>query len=146
MSDAMPLPGSQEWLDSVIEDVVDPDAPIIDPHHHLWPEGGALAYGLDQLHADTGDGHNVVDTVFVECGAGYRTGGDERFAAVGETEFVAAEAERRPRPVIGGIVAHADLTAPRASTTCSMRISRRRAADSAASATPGPVRNTPRCS
>jgi predicted TIM-barrel fold metal-dependent hydrolase len=112
MSDAEPLPGSQEWLDSVIEDVVDPDAPIIDPHHHLWPVGGALAYGLDELLADIGDGHNVVDTVFVECGAGYRTGGDERFAAVGETEFVTAEAERSPRPVMGGIVAHADLTDP----------------------------------
>jgi L-fuconolactonase len=112
MSDIAPTPGSQEWLDSVIEDVVDPDAPIIDPHHHLWPSGGALPYGLDQLLADVGDGHHVVDTVFVECGSAYRTGGDERFAAVGETEFVAAEAARSPRPVMGGIVAHADLTDP----------------------------------
>jgi L-fuconolactonase len=93
MSDAAPLPGSQQWLDSVIEDVVDPDAPIIDPHHHLWPEGGAFPYGLDQLLADIGDGHNVVDTVFVECGAGYRASGDERFSAVGETEFVTAQAD-----------------------------------------------------
>jgi predicted TIM-barrel fold metal-dependent hydrolase len=93
----------------VIEDVVDPDAPIIDPHHHLWPAGGAMAYGLDDLLADLGSGHNVVDTVFVECGAAYdRTAADE-MAPVGETSFVTGEAERSATHVMGGIVAHADL-------------------------------------
>jgi hypothetical protein len=29
--------GSQQWLDSVVEDVVDPDVPIIDTHHHRQP-------------------------------------------------------------------------------------------------------------
>ena len=24
------------WIDSVKEDVIDPERPIIDPHHHLW--------------------------------------------------------------------------------------------------------------
>ncbi len=105
-----PPPGTQEWLDSVIESVIDPDAPIIDPHHHLWPSGGSLPYGLDELLADLGSGHNVVDTVFVECGAAYRPVGDPLFAPVGETVFVTAEAERSPRQVMGGIVAHADLT------------------------------------
>ncbi len=105
-----PTPGTQEWLDSVIEDVVDPDAPIIDPHHHLWPAGGALPYGLDELLADLASGHRIVDTVFVECGAGYRTDGPSEFAPVGETEFVTAQAERSPHRVMGGIVAHADLT------------------------------------
>lgn len=67
----MSTPGSQEWLDSVVEDVVDPDAPIIDPHHHLWPEGEGMRYALVDLLADLASGHRVVDTVFVECGAGY---------------------------------------------------------------------------
>ncbi len=105
-----PTPGTQEWLDSVVEDVVDQDAPIIDPHHHLWPAGGALPYGLDELLADLTSGHRIVDTVFVECGAGYRTDGSSEFAPVGETEFVTAQAERSPHQVMGGIVAHADLT------------------------------------
>lgn len=105
-------PGSQDWLDSIVEDVVDADTPIIDPHHHLWPDGGAMAYGLDDLLADLGSGHRVVDTVFVECGAAYRRGADSPLAPVGETEFVAARAERAPRPVMGGIVAHADLRSP----------------------------------
>jgi predicted TIM-barrel fold metal-dependent hydrolase len=93
----------------VIEDVVDPDAPIIDPHHHLWPAGGAMAYGLDDLLADLGSGHNVVDTVFVECGAAYDRTATDEMAPVGETSFVTGEAERSGTHVMGGIVAHADL-------------------------------------
>jgi predicted TIM-barrel fold metal-dependent hydrolase len=112
MSDDPIAPGSQAWLDSVNEEPIDPDVPIIDPHHHLWPEGGAMAYGLDDLLADISSGHNVVDTVFVECGAAYRRGDPEAMAPVAETAFVAAEAERAPRRVMGGIVAHADLTRP----------------------------------
>jgi L-fuconolactonase len=104
-----PEAGSAEWLDSVIEEVVDPDAPIVDPHHHLWPAGGSMPYGLADLEGDLASGHNVVDTVFVECGAAYdRTVGDA-FAPVGETAFVTGEAERSGRRVMGGIVAHADL-------------------------------------
>lgn len=103
-------PGSQEWLGLVVEDVVDPDQRIIDPHHHLWPEGGALPYGLDGLHTDAvGAGHAVERTVFVECRAAYRTDGAEHLRPVGETEFVAGEAMRDPRHLIGGIVAHTDL-------------------------------------
>jgi predicted TIM-barrel fold metal-dependent hydrolase len=108
-SAARPEPSSQAWLDLVIEDVVDPDAPIIDPHHHLWPAGGSLPYGLADLEADLGSGHNVVDTVFVECGAAYDRAGDDAFAPVSETSFVTGEAERSERQVMGGIVAHADL-------------------------------------
>lgn len=107
------VPGSQEWLDLVVEDVVEPALPIVDPHHHLWPAGGALPYGLAELHADTGDGHRVEQTVFVECHAAYRTDGDPEFAPVGETEFVAGEARRDPAGLISGIVAHADLRSPR---------------------------------
>ena len=93
----------------MVEDVIDPDAPIIDPHHHLWPAGGSLPYGLADLEADLGSGHNVVDTVFVECGASYDNSAGDSFAPVGETTFVTGEAERSERPVMGGIVAHADL-------------------------------------
>jgi L-fuconolactonase len=110
MADASrPEPGSSEWLQSVIEPVVDADVPIIDPHHHLWPAGGSMPYGLDDLEADLDSGHHIVDTVFVECGAGYDRTAADAFAPVGETTFVAGEAERSARRVMGGIVAHADL-------------------------------------
>ena len=108
-------PGSQAWLDQVVEEIVDPERPIVDPHHHLWPPGGALPYGTDDLDADTGSGHDIVATVFVECRAAARPDGPDHLRPVGETEFVAASAERLARehpdaPPIAGIVAHADLT------------------------------------
>ncbi len=111
------MPGTQEWLDLVVEPVIDPDTRIVDPHHHLWPAGGALPYGTDDLAADTGSGHRVVATVFVECHAGYRPDGPRHLRPVGETEFVAASAaqlaaEHPDAPPIAGIVAHTDLTLP----------------------------------
>ncbi|MGO9560634.1 MAG: amidohydrolase family protein [Acidimicrobiales bacterium] len=106
----MPQPGTNEWRDQVREDIVDPDQHIVDPHHHLWPAGGAMAYGLAELTADTSSGHRVERTVFVECGAAYRSDGPRHLAPTGETEFVAGEALADPRHLIGGIVAHADLT------------------------------------
>jgi predicted TIM-barrel fold metal-dependent hydrolase len=109
MAAPRPAPQTPEWLGSVVEEVVDPDAPIIDPHHHLWPAGGALPYGLAELETDLSSGHRIVDTVFVECGAAYDRSSDDALAPVGETTFVAGEAERSGRQVMGGIVAHADL-------------------------------------
>ena len=37
-----PTPGTQEWLDQVVEDIIEPDLPILDPHHHMWPQGQGL--------------------------------------------------------------------------------------------------------
>ena len=65
------------------------------------------------LHADTGAGHNVVETVFVECMAEYRTDGPAELRPVGETEFVAgvaAESEAGDGATIAGVVGFADLT------------------------------------
>jgi L-fuconolactonase len=102
-------PGSAEWLNLVHEEVLDPDLEIVDPHHHLWPAGGALPYGLAELEADVSSGHRVVSTVFMECGAAYHTDGPAHLAPVGETEFVAAQAARASTPLIAGIVGRADL-------------------------------------
>ncbi len=109
MTDAAPAPGTQAWLDLVIEDVVEPALPIIDPHHHMWPVGGPLPYGLAELKADAHDGHNIVNTVFMECGAAYRKDGPPELAPVGETEFIAGEAMGDPDRLIAGIVGHTDL-------------------------------------
>ena len=106
----MAEPMTQGWLDLVDEDVLSPDQRIVDPHHHLWPPGGAMAYGLADLTADAvGGGHRVERTVFVECRATARTTGPAHLAPVGETEFVAGEARRDPNRLIGGIIAHTDL-------------------------------------
>ena len=101
----------------MIEEVVDPARPIVDPHHHLWPAGGALPYGLDELHSDvdgtsSGGGHRIVRTGFVECGAAYDHAAPEHLMSVGETSFVAGESARDPAHLIGGIVSSADLRRP----------------------------------
>ena len=77
----------QEWLDRVKEPVIEPDLPIVDPHHHLWDRPG-WRYLLDDLLADTNAGHNIVGTVFVQCRAMHRADGPEALRPVGETEFV----------------------------------------------------------
>jgi L-fuconolactonase len=66
----------QAWLDRVIEPVLDPPLPIIDPHHHLWIRDNNV-YLLPELLADVGSGHNVIATVFEECRSMYRATGAE---------------------------------------------------------------------
>ena len=105
----MPQPATPEWYEQVREDVVDPDQRIIDPHHHLWPGGGYVSYGLDELKADVRSGHRVEHTVFVQCHASYRTDGPEYLMPVGETEFVAQTSVGDPDHLIAGIVARIDL-------------------------------------
>ncbi len=109
------IPGTPEWLTQVVEEIVDPERPIVDPHHHLWERPGGFSYLLKDLWGDIGSGHHIVKTVFIECHAGYRTDGPEHLRPIGETEFVAAIAAESAKggegqAEISGIVAHADLT------------------------------------
>jgi predicted TIM-barrel fold metal-dependent hydrolase len=106
----VPKPLTQEWYDQVNEEILAPDQPIIDPHHHLWPPRGALPYGLEELLSDVRSGHRVEHTVFIECGAAYATDGPRWLRPVGETTFVAGEAESDAGHLIAGIVAHTDLS------------------------------------
>lgn len=116
------------------EAILEPELPIVDPHHHLWdlrpvipafPEPrhafletlvGADYYTFDQLHADTHSGHNVVATVFMECGAFYDASRGEAMKTVGEVEFVGGVAAQGASGLYGdyrpcaAIVGHADLT------------------------------------
>jgi L-fuconolactonase len=105
----------EEWLAQVREDIIEPDRPICDPHHHLWDRNGDT-YLLPQLLDDVRSGHNVVSTVFVECMSMYRQGGPTTMAPVGETEFVNGVAAMAASGGYGqvsacvGIVGFADLT------------------------------------
>jgi predicted TIM-barrel fold metal-dependent hydrolase len=81
---------------------------IVDPHHHLWVHP-TKPYMAPELRADTATVPAVTNTVFVECGSGYRTDGPEAFRPVGETEFVLAA---DPDGFVAGIVGLADLTRP----------------------------------
>ena len=80
---------NQDWLALTQEAALEPELPIIDPHHHFWDttDRNPQRYLLAQLVADA-KGHNVRETVFIECGSMYRADGPEEFRVVGETEFV----------------------------------------------------------
>ena len=82
---------NQSWLAQVQETALEPDLPICDPHHHLWDarhEAVQPRYLLDEILEDMSGGHNIVSTVFIECGAMFKADGPENFRCVGETEFV----------------------------------------------------------
>ena len=83
---------NDEWLARTVEPTLEPDLSICDPHHHLWDfrrDSVATRYLLDEFLEDLSSGHNVVSTVFVECGTMFRADGPEALRPVGETEFVA---------------------------------------------------------
>ena len=107
------------WLAQVREEILEPDLPICDPHHHLWDHPDSR-YLLDELLADTGSGHNVVSTVFMECMAMYRADGPAALRPVGETEFVNGVAAMSASGGYGdgrmcaSIVGFVDLTLPEA--------------------------------
>ncbi|HJN49219.1 MAG: amidohydrolase family protein [Pseudomonadales bacterium] len=111
----MPTPGSAEWLASVTEESVEPERAIIDTHHHLWKTAGMWGtYELDDLWADTGSGHNVEKTVFIDCHSNYRQDGPSHLKPIGETEYVTGVAEQSAkqagRATIAGIVSFANMT------------------------------------
>lgn len=107
------------WRAQVVEEALEPQLPIIDPHHHIWASSPAEPwepYDADALIADkSGAGHNVIATIYVDSHANYRSDGPAEFRVVGETEFADAIAERarlqggRAAGACAGIVAHADL-------------------------------------
>ena len=95
--------------------ILEPSLPIIDPHHHLWVRG-TWRYLIDDLPVDTGSGHNIVATVFVQARSMYRAGGPVEMWPVGETEVVngvaamCASGSCGKTRVAAGIVGQADLT------------------------------------
>jgi predicted TIM-barrel fold metal-dependent hydrolase len=103
----------EKWLGKYREPILEPDLPIVDPHHHLWDRGHR--YLLDDLLVDTRSGHNIRSTVFLQCDSMYRAEGDPVLKPVGETEFVngvaamSASGLYGPARLCAGIVGFADL-------------------------------------
>jgi L-fuconolactonase len=119
--------------ETMTEAILEPELPIIDPHHHLWDLRARLAalsesshpfvkaltsgayYTFDALHADVTSGHNVIGTVYMECGAFYRSGASDALKVVGEIEVASGVAAQSASGLYGqlrlcaGIVGHADL-------------------------------------
>ena len=109
------LPVRQDWLDRRREEIIEPELPIVDPHHHLVERPETGRYLLPDLLADTGSGHNVTATVYLEWLSMYRAQGPVELRPVGEIEFangvaaMAASGTYGTTKVCAGIVGYADL-------------------------------------
>lgn len=106
------IPTRPDWLALNQEEALAPDTPIVDAHHHLWDRGG-VPYFLPELTADTGSGHNVAATIYIDCHTGYRSDGPEHLRPVGEVEYAAGIARQSEDEggtrVCAGIVGSTDL-------------------------------------
>jgi predicted TIM-barrel fold metal-dependent hydrolase len=104
----------EHWLALRQEDVIDPERPIVDAHHHLWDRGGQR-YMIEEITGDIASGHNIVATVYVDCRSMYRAGGPEALRPVGEVEFangvaaMSASGGYGNAKLCAGIVGHANL-------------------------------------
>src|ERR1700681_2805476 len=104
----------EDWLAQRKEEILDPNRPIVDPHHHLWDRGGQR-YMIEEMAADIATGHNLIATVYVDCRSMYRAGGPEAFRPVGEVEFangvaaMSASGGYGKGAICAGIVSHVNL-------------------------------------
>ena len=120
MNSSLSFEAHRAWLARLHEAVLEPDLPIVDAHHHLWKGYGKPVpwqpdYWIDEFAHDLSSGHNVIASVFVECGFGYRTEGAAALKPVGEVETLDRFAEEfKTKHGTGtkpcaGIVGFADL-------------------------------------
>jgi predicted TIM-barrel fold metal-dependent hydrolase len=122
-----------------LEPILDPDLPIIDPHHHLWliPERAATQlrdagnltaiaiseiyrkhprYLFDDFLVDINSGHNIRATVYIDAHSMYRAAAPAHLKSVGEIEFVNGMAAMSASGLFGdtkvcaGIVGGVDLS------------------------------------
>src|SRR6201997_788221 len=104
----------EDWLALHSEAIIEPERPIIDPHHHLWDRGG-LRYMIEEMADDIASGHNITATVYVDCRSMYRASGPEAFRPVGEVEFangvaaMSASGGYGKAQICAGIVSHVNL-------------------------------------
>ena len=109
------LPVRPDWLDRRHEEIIEPDLPIVDPHHHLVNRPETGRYLLPELLADIGTGHNITASVYLEWLSMYRAEGAVELRPVGEIEFangvaaMSASGTYGETRVCAGIVGYADL-------------------------------------
>jgi L-fuconolactonase len=109
----------QQWHAAVLqEEVLDPDLPIVDPHHHLYgTPTDTNYYRIEDLQQDLSAGHRIVGTVYMEAyKSGWRSTGPQALRSIGEIEMIR---KATPVPIAVGhglchvaaaIVSNVDLT------------------------------------
>lgn len=103
-----------DWLALGREPALEPDLPIVDPHHHFYDKPGVRYFFADLLD-DIASGHDIRATVYMEARTMYRADGPPELRCVGETEFVNGMAAMGASGLYGrcrvaaGIIGFADL-------------------------------------
>ena len=95
----------EKWLEVNLEKALDPELPICDPHHHLWVKKHNFfqeTYLLPDFLRDIESGHNIVSTVFVECGAIHSQDRSTAENNIAEVEFVNGIAAMSQSGLFGG--------------------------------------------
>jgi predicted TIM-barrel fold metal-dependent hydrolase len=96
------------------EDAIEPEIPLCDAHHH-FTDFPSYPYLLKDFIEDIGGGHDIRETVFIECKAYFDNDELHQAHPEGETQFVDSialeSASKHIRTkVAAGIVGFADLT------------------------------------
>ncbi|QFZ85179.1 amidohydrolase family protein [Variovorax paradoxus] len=101
----------EDWLALHEEQILEPSLRIVDAHHHFYDRPGWIYLDHEYL-ADARSGHNVVASVYMQAQTRYRPDGPRALQPVGETEYVAAVAQKHASGIpeaAKGIVGHVDL-------------------------------------
>ena len=105
----------EERLARVQEKALNPDLPVVDPHHHLMDR--PVPYPTEKWIADLRSDHKVVASVHMEAHGHYWEIGPDHLKPAGETEYVAKQYEQVAKSLPGmrfGIVGGGDLAVGRA--------------------------------
>jgi predicted TIM-barrel fold metal-dependent hydrolase len=108
---------NERYLVQPHEEILFPDLRIIDAHHHLFDRADlpGQRYLFEDYLKDIYSGHNIVATIFAECGTMWRTDGDPALKPLGEIEFangaaaMSASGRYGPARINAGIIGFADL-------------------------------------
>jgi L-fuconolactonase len=101
----------RDWLNLTVEEVIDPELPICDAHHHLWNLQGQRYLAAD-FTEDASVGHNIVQSVVIQSRVNRQEGPGGGMTPVQETQFVMKEVSAIGSSIdVGaGFIAFADLT------------------------------------
>jgi predicted TIM-barrel fold metal-dependent hydrolase len=93
---------ARAWQGPFTEDVIEPDLPIVDAHHHLQ-EDGRGRYLFEESVADMATGHNFIATVHVQARSMMRAAGPAHLRDIGEIEFARGVAAMAATGLYGGV-------------------------------------------
>jgi predicted TIM-barrel fold metal-dependent hydrolase len=95
------IPEARAWQGPFTEEVLFPDLPIVDAHHHLQ-EDARGRYLFHESIADMATGHRFISTVHVQAKSMMRAEGPAHLKDVGETEFARGVAAMAATSLYGG--------------------------------------------